>query len=355
MSTAKTTLYARGTPGYRAPELFSDQKPQFSNRSDIWALGCILHELTTGRPVFANDYETFRFTSGALELSIDLSYGDEEFWQHHVSKLLHNLLSKKARERPTAAQVCLRTSIYSILQAIPKAHGALFNRPGYFQYDMWNGRMARCSTAATWLFSLALTYPRPEQEEMNWFLILATIAATEIKLGFETAGSRGFDDGTKLRAEEIFWNQNGNLWREIGTELTTILHKPVLSLSVFKCLQRYNPTIVQPSMEAAAATGDLFSIRSLFTLGYPINGPDGASGPMVEAAAAGQVDAIYLLASLGARVGGPKESTLPTFRTPMHRAAFSGRVEAIKSLAELHADVNAGTRQDCNARGRQRR
>jgi serine/threonine protein kinase len=56
MGTSKTTIYGRGTSGYRAPELFNPGKSYYSNRSDIWALGCIVYELATGRQVFENDY-----------------------------------------------------------------------------------------------------------------------------------------------------------------------------------------------------------------------------------------------------------------------------------------------------------
>jgi serine/threonine-protein kinase ULK4 len=41
-----------GTPYYMAPELFSDDGV-YSFYSDMWALGCILYELATGKPPFA--------------------------------------------------------------------------------------------------------------------------------------------------------------------------------------------------------------------------------------------------------------------------------------------------------------
>jgi serine/threonine-protein kinase ULK4 len=41
-----------GTPYYMAPELFTDDGVH-SFQSDVWALGCILFEMATGKPPFA--------------------------------------------------------------------------------------------------------------------------------------------------------------------------------------------------------------------------------------------------------------------------------------------------------------
>lgn len=41
-----------GTPYYMAPELFQDDGV-YSFYSDMWALGCVLYELATGKPPFA--------------------------------------------------------------------------------------------------------------------------------------------------------------------------------------------------------------------------------------------------------------------------------------------------------------
>ncbi len=41
-----------GTPYYMAPELFEDQGV-YSFYSDMWALGCVLYELATGKPPFS--------------------------------------------------------------------------------------------------------------------------------------------------------------------------------------------------------------------------------------------------------------------------------------------------------------
>lgn len=41
-----------GTPYYMAPELFQDDGV-YSFYSDIWALGCVLYELASGKPPFS--------------------------------------------------------------------------------------------------------------------------------------------------------------------------------------------------------------------------------------------------------------------------------------------------------------
>lgn len=50
-----------GTPGYRAPELLHGRN--FSRKSDVWAIGCLLYELaaTGKKKAFSSDLETLSF------------------------------------------------------------------------------------------------------------------------------------------------------------------------------------------------------------------------------------------------------------------------------------------------------
>jgi serine/threonine protein kinase len=50
----KPTDFARGTTCYRTPELLSE-KPSYTNKVDIWALGYILYELASGKRAFNSD------------------------------------------------------------------------------------------------------------------------------------------------------------------------------------------------------------------------------------------------------------------------------------------------------------
>lgn len=59
---AAVTRYGRGSPSYRAPELVTDQDSHtFTNKIDIWALGCILFELVLGKKPFPSDLAVFQY------------------------------------------------------------------------------------------------------------------------------------------------------------------------------------------------------------------------------------------------------------------------------------------------------
>ena len=93
---AKTCV---GTPYYLSPELCED-KP-YNEKSDVWALGCVLYELCTGKHAFDARNQ------GALILKIiqgkyppiSTTYSNEL----HV--LVNRLLNRDVRIRPTTAEV----------------------------------------------------------------------------------------------------------------------------------------------------------------------------------------------------------------------------------------------------------
>lgn len=56
-----TSHYGREKPGYRAPELISERSV-YNNKTDIWALGCIIGELITGMKTFTGDYAVIQYS-----------------------------------------------------------------------------------------------------------------------------------------------------------------------------------------------------------------------------------------------------------------------------------------------------
>ncbi|KAJ3096436.1 3-phosphoinositide dependent protein kinase-1 [Phlyctochytrium planicorne] len=83
-----------GTAEYCSPELLNDRAASF--KSDIWALGCILFQMLTGKPPFrgGNEYQTFQ---KIIKLEFDIPEGFPESAQ----SLIKSILRLEPEERPS--------------------------------------------------------------------------------------------------------------------------------------------------------------------------------------------------------------------------------------------------------------
>jgi serine/threonine protein kinase len=102
-TTAKTSL-ARGTVGYRAPELLSEEAT-FTKKVDIWALGCILYELAVGKKVFPFDFDTREYAVAKKMLQISLPSSIDEDIQSPLSNLIREMLRITPKDRPSAEEL----------------------------------------------------------------------------------------------------------------------------------------------------------------------------------------------------------------------------------------------------------
>jgi tetratricopeptide (TPR) repeat protein len=94
-------VYARGTACYRAPELVKEF-PFFSNKVDIFAIGCILFELVTnGNKAFANDFYIHEYTARSLQLKISFVNIDES-WKPELESVINKMLAIDRTDRPSA-------------------------------------------------------------------------------------------------------------------------------------------------------------------------------------------------------------------------------------------------------------
>lgn len=115
----QTSLNARGTPSYRAPELLRGTKPTFTNKADIWAMGCIFYELVFQEKAFFDDWTLLnRAISSVLltpsrELSGSLNSGSQ--YRHFVEVIISSMLSLEPSKRPAANRLQTSFSTASAL------------------------------------------------------------------------------------------------------------------------------------------------------------------------------------------------------------------------------------------------
>lgn len=96
---AHTTRYARGTPSYRAPELLKEDS-KYNNKVDIFAMGCILFELATGRKAFRDDFSIHEYSISHSEFDLFPLIDSEN--HQPILPLISAMLSKTDLKRPSA-------------------------------------------------------------------------------------------------------------------------------------------------------------------------------------------------------------------------------------------------------------
>lgn len=108
-SRARSTSLARGTASYRAPELLTEVA-MYTNKLDIWAIGCILYELATGKIAFAGDWDVRNYVVNHANLEVPSSLPQQ--FRVEVSTAVDALLRRDWHERPKAADVVAKFDMY---------------------------------------------------------------------------------------------------------------------------------------------------------------------------------------------------------------------------------------------------
>ena len=101
---AHATVYSRGTSSYRAPELIRGSQAEYTNKVDLWGVGCILYELVLRQKAFKNDIEIHEYAISGK--SYDIVIGPEtvpdDRRREFISKIIKELLSIDPTRRPRA-------------------------------------------------------------------------------------------------------------------------------------------------------------------------------------------------------------------------------------------------------------
>lgn len=103
-----------GTPYYMSPEIVQGHK--YNQKSDMWALGCVLYEMLTLRKVFD--------ATNPLRLVSDIVKGQYEEIDSQYSSEMHSLvtilLSQNPDDRPTVAEVLAMPLLSSLGREMQK-------------------------------------------------------------------------------------------------------------------------------------------------------------------------------------------------------------------------------------------
>jgi serine/threonine protein kinase len=103
---AHTTRYAHGTSSYRSPELIENEK--YTNKVDIWAIGCILYELIFKTKAFSEDWAVLRYsescrsTGKLLVLPFENETIPDEARKTFLSNIILDMLDIDDTRRPGA-------------------------------------------------------------------------------------------------------------------------------------------------------------------------------------------------------------------------------------------------------------
>ena len=96
-----TTVNSRGTASYRAPELLAP-KAAYTNKVDIWALGCITYELMNAIRAFHDDWAVMRYMSDSSTLALDFKRlpSNSAFAPRELFEIAKSLLATDFNHRP---------------------------------------------------------------------------------------------------------------------------------------------------------------------------------------------------------------------------------------------------------------
>ena len=112
--TAQHSLRARGSPGYRAPELVRPEVPTYTNKVDIWALGCVFYETMFQMKAFSDDFAVrqYSYPEGNLRMPRESSYFG--VGTPSLMLMMSKMLDKDPRCRPSARNICEQLNSFHI-------------------------------------------------------------------------------------------------------------------------------------------------------------------------------------------------------------------------------------------------
>src|SRR5438270_6912930 len=103
-NTFERSEFARGTTGYRAPELLNTGNYKYNTKVDMWGMGCILFELVVGRKPFSSDWAVRAHFQSGKDIDVDTSTSItfSKACMNQFSHIIRDLLQLDPKSRPSA-------------------------------------------------------------------------------------------------------------------------------------------------------------------------------------------------------------------------------------------------------------
>ena len=222
-----TSLYARGTPGYRAPELIIDDSRRYTNKVDVWALGCIFYELLTHEKAFKEDYNIREYhNTSTLNLTITIS-NVPDVLQSHFSEILQELLHLDFERRPKTTELSsiLQSYLAILNQDTAQSLDDLQSIPHYSQ---WKKLMGGCRNQDEVLDKLAGYYHSINDVGGVLWLSKGLICRYPSEVRFQTRLQEAFQQNGDWDAAIIEWKHIVNkhpIVQSLQDELATAIKK----------------------------------------------------------------------------------------------------------------------------------
>jgi tetratricopeptide (TPR) repeat protein len=143
---AVVTEYSRGTACYRAPELLRGVRGAvFTNKVDIWSLGCVLGEVFSGKKVFDSDWAVHQYDEATTEIEVELSSWIPSSLQAHIHQMLQELLHRDYTGRPRGPELRRLLASYRFISS--DYFSSILNvTVGFPKYSKWKRLVAKHRT-----------------------------------------------------------------------------------------------------------------------------------------------------------------------------------------------------------------
>ena len=242
-----TSRFARGTDSYYAPELLAPL-PKFTNKVDMWALGCILYELMTGSQAFSDSWAIFEYSRSEYKLALPNSSIPESL-RSHLSENINELLHRNPATRPSALDACRTFQAYcavlndSLIRIIDECN--LF--PPYVQ---WKKLSTGPQTQKDLLLSLARWYQSAGNHNAT---VMSVELLTSQRLDDQkfTTQITDTDVDTKIVLWEELANEDPNNWKVQGELAKALIERGDIDLAIAR---------LKDHMERNYSVGELCSV-----------------------------------------------------------------------------------------------